>query len=327
MRVCFLILNHRPPEQLLRLLRAIRRQLPDAPLVVHHDRFHTSLDPDVLNPVGGAHLITSDFPVRWGDFSLIDCTWRSMSWIAENIDFDWLVLLSAQDYPIRPLAGLPEHLAGTGADALLTASPIDDLPSASQRRDMRRRYLYQYQAAVTPHAGPCHDGLWKTLRVSVAKPVDVINYVQPYFKIYKFPDAMPWRFGLRALVTPFTADGPCWFGSAWYCLARKAVAYLDQFVQQHPASIDYYRATIYPDESATATILNNAADIVVKPCTTHYAKWTNPRSGHPDILTARDLADLARSPAYFARKFDLRHDRDVLDRLDDLWNSLPEPTR
>ncbi len=328
MRVCFLILNHRPPEQLLRLLRAIRRQLPDAPIVVHHDQFYTNIDADMLRPVGGVHLITSDFPVRWGDFSLIDCTWRSMNWIQENIDFDWLILLSAQDYPIKPLADLPDYLAGIEADALLTASPIGELPSASQRRDMRRRYLYQYKAATrSSRARPGHDRLRKTVRSGAARPVDVLNYSQPFFKIYKFPDAMPWRLGLRARRAPFTPDRPCWFGSAWYCLSRKAVVYLNQFVLQDSAFIDYFRATIYPDESATATILNNSDEVVVKPCTTHFAKWTNPKSGHPDLLSTGDLADMARSSAYFGRKFDLRYDSDVLDRLDDLWSSVPEPRR
>ncbi len=325
MRVAFLILNHRAPEQMLRLLATLRRQLPDSPLVVHHDRFHTPLDADVLRPIGAVHLLTSDFPIRWGDFSLLDCTWRCMRWINENVEFDWLVLLSAQDYPIKPLSDLGSYLGGSGADALLTASPIRELVSSSQTRDMRRRYLYQYRLGTTsPLAPQGHDRLWRTLRHTVGMPVDVVNYVQPYFKIYKFPDAMPWRFGWRARENPFTREHPCWFGSAWYCLSRKAVVYVSSFLQRNPSHSDYYRKTIYPDESATATILQNSSEIIVKSATTHYTKWTQPKSGHPDILSICDLPDMEQSSAYFARKFDLGHDSDVLDRLDELSIARPE---
>ena len=319
MRIAFLILSHRAPEQLLRLLTTLRRQLPDSPLVVHHDKFRADLDAAALDLLGDVHVLTSDQPVTWGDFSLVDVCWRSMAWMALHIEFDWVIVLSAQDYPIKPLVGLADAIAQTGADALMSAAPINDLPNAVDRRNRRRRYLYQYcDARARWPVASVRGRLWANLRQCFALPADVFNNVQPYFQLYKLPDRMPWRLGRVSRSTPFTSDAPCWFGSVWYGLSRKAVDYLITFTQGNPQFAEYYRHTVCPDESATATVICNAPDLRVEQCALHYVRWTRPRSGHPDMLGIEDLADLLSAPGYFARKFDMTVDSAVLDKLDEV---------
>jgi len=319
MKIAFLIFNHRGPEQLLRLLATLRRQLPDSPLVVHHDKFRAELSASELEPLGNAHLLTSDKPIVWGDLSLVEACWRSLTWMTANIEFDWLVVLSAQDYPIKPLAGLGKYIAATGAGALVDATPIGELPTAGLRKITRRRFLYQYGPAreLWP-AARISERLWANLRQGTALFADVLNNSQQYFKIYRYPDRMPWRIGRRASSTPFSPDWPCWFGSVWFGLSAEAVRYINTFVQNNPEYVAYYERTICPDESVTATIICNAPGIHVEPTALHFVRWTRPQSGHPDILGIADLPELLASPAFFARKFDAAIDSDVLDRLDEL---------
>jgi hypothetical protein len=149
MRIAFLVLNHRGPDQLLRLLSTLRGQLADAPIVVHHDRFGQSVRQSDIEEVDNAHLLTSPRPLAWGDFSIVDACLRSMSWMRDELDFDWVFLLSGQDYPIKPLASLPHDIETLNADVLLRAVPISQVRTASGRRDKRRRYLYQYQPMPT----------------------------------------------------------------------------------------------------------------------------------------------------------------------------------
>ena len=124
-------MNHRDPGQLIRLAATLRLELPEAPIVVHNDEFHTYIAPSVLDPIGNVHLLTSDEPIWWADFGLVAAFWRSMAWMIEHIEFDWLILLSAQDYPIKPLAKLGDYLDATGADVLLRAST--DQPAQERR--------------------------------------------------------------------------------------------------------------------------------------------------------------------------------------------------
>jgi hypothetical protein len=319
MRIAFLILNHRAPPQLLRLLATLRRQLPEATIVVHHDRFRTDLDTSTLDPIGNAHLLTSEKPIMWGEFSVVEAYWRSMAWMIEHVEFDWVIMLSAQDYPIKSLATLGDYLAATCADVLLQAVPISELSKAADRRDKRHRYLYQYRPVRTNLQGyqPSSRLQCRLLR-STGPFLDVLNNVQPYFQIFKFTDRMPSRFGWRARSTPFTEKEPCMFGSLWKCLSYRAAEFVVTCARDRPDYVDYYRRTVIPGESATATLVCNTPGLRVDPHDLHYTRWTTPKTSHPDIFTIGDLAELVAAPQYFARKFDLAKDAEILDKLDEV---------
>lgn len=320
MRVAFLILSHREPSQLFRLLKALRLQLPDAPIVVHHDKFREPLSESDLKPFEDVHLILPDQLTAWGEFSVFAATWRSMTWLTENFEFDWLVLLSAQDYPIKPLAGFGDYLKGSGADAFIRAAPIT-AGDAARRRDMRRRYLYQYEPA-TPNLEKekLLGHLRYIIRRSSGRCIDIINILQPYFKLYRLPDPMPYRFGWRASSTPFSEHMPCWHGSPWFSISRRVADFAVSYLNTYPNYAEYYRRTIMPDESAMATLVCNNQELLVDHREFHYIRWSNANSGHPDIFTAKDLPELMEVPQYFARKFDISIDSLILDRLDEIRN-------
>lgn len=315
MRIAFLILNHRGPAQLLRLIKTLRRELPDSPIVVHHDEFRAELSHDLLDFDGNAFLLATGTPISWGDFGVVDAYWQCLSWMGENIEFDYVILLSGQDYPIRPLAPLAADLAAAGADILLDATPIDELDGKKDRVNRRRRYLYQYR----PAAGPARSfpaRCW--LRRHTGILIDVLNNVQPFFYVYKFSDRQPWWLGWRARHIPYTSAEPCWFGSMWLTLSRRAAEFVVDAVRSRPEYVEYCRRTAHPDESATATLVCNAPWVRIERRDLHYVRWTHSGTGHPDVFRTEDLPELLTAPGYFARKFDIATDPHILDELDDM---------
>jgi hypothetical protein len=46
------------------------------------------------------HVMTSDSPIIWGNIDLETVRGWVFRWTLENLDFDWLIMLSEQDYPI-----------------------------------------------------------------------------------------------------------------------------------------------------------------------------------------------------------------------------------
>jgi len=319
MKIAFLVLNHRPPAQLARLVSALRSQLPDSPVVVHHDVFGAEPPGSLLEPIGGVHLLISGRRAAWGDFSIVDIYCWSLTWMTEHLEFDWVILLSAQDYPIKPLAGLAECLTRNGADALLHAVPVTRLADAAARRDMRRRYLYQYRPPADPRGtGAAGVDLRRAVRLRAGRMLDAVNLLQPCFKIYRLPDGMAYRTGRRARRTPFGPGRPCWHGSMWFSLSRRAADYVLGYLSDQPEYVEYYRHTIIPDESMLATVLHNSRDLRVDDRDVHYTRWTHAKSGHPDTFGAGDLTELLAAPEYFARKFDIRTDALILDRLDEV---------
>jgi hypothetical protein len=316
MTVAFLVLNHRPPAQLLRLLTTLRRGDPAAPLVVHHDRFRSELAESEIETLGNVHLLLSDAPVVWGDFSVVKAYWRSLNWMLERMEFDWVVVLSAQDYPIKPLTELRETLSRSGVDAFIQATRINDLTDPEQHAEMRLRYLYQYRRIPLIPA-PANGGVLHRLGHRGQELFfDTANALQSHVHFYKLPDGLPRRVGIRARSTPFDATFPCWYGNMWSILSRRSVELLVTVTRSRPEYVAYYRRTIIPDESATHTIICNARELHIQPIDLHYARWTRGVSGHPDVFGVADLPELLASPSYFARKFDIAQDADVLDQLD-----------
>lgn len=316
MRIGFLVLNHRRPAQLVRLLSALRSQLPGSPIVVHHDVFHGELPGALVEPFGDTHLLTSGQRIFWGDSSITEvCCW-SLAWMREHLAFDWVVLLSAQDYPIKPLAGLADDLARNGADAVFRATPVSEVARAVERMDMRNRYLYHYRPARAGRRGARPHGAASVLRRGAGVLVFALNTVQPLVKLYRLPEGMPYRFGWRARWTPFDSGRPCWKGSTWFALSRGALDYVLTYLAGHPEYADHYRRTMVPDESMFATIVCNAPELRVANRDVTYTRWANWRSGHPDTFRAADLSELVTAPQYFARKFDLDTDARILDDLD-----------
>ncbi len=316
MKIAFLILNHRGPAQLVRLLTTLRSQLQDSPIVVHHDVFNNNeVSRALIESIDNVHLLTSENRVTWGDFSLVDvCSW-SLRWMRENIEFDWIVLLSAQDYPIKPLANLADDLAKNGTEAVIGTAPISQLP-LFKRMQLRRRYLYRYR--LTPAAQPkwfprrIQDVLHRITRVSIL----ALNNLQPLIKIYRL-DGSSYRIGWRASNTPFDRSWPCWYGSQWFALSRRALNYALDYMVDHPELANYYRGTLVPDESILATIINNAPNLRVANGEVTYTRWANSTISHPDIFQAEDFSVLAAAPQYFARKFDMDVDPNILDALDE----------
>lgn len=315
MKIAFLILNHRGPAQLIRLLTTLRSQLPDSPIVVHHDVFHNEIPSALIESIDNVHLLTSGNRVTWGDFSLVDvCSW-SLRWMRENIEFDWIMLLSAQDYPIKPLVNLADDLARNGTEAVIGTAPISQLP-LFKRMHMRRRYLYRYRPTSVGQpkwlSPRMQDLLYRIGGVSMP----VINNLQPLVKIYRL-DGSSYRIGWRASNTPFDRNWPCWYGSQWFALSRRALEYALDYMADHPEHVNYYRGTLVPDESMLATIINNAPNLRVTNGEVIHTRWANSTISHPDIFQMADFSVLAAAPQYFARKFDTDVDSGILDSLDE----------
>lgn len=319
MRVAYLVFNHRPIEQLMRFLNTLRGQQQDSPIIVHHNRFACDIDTRQIEKIDGVRVRTSDYPIAWGDFSIVDSYWNTLAWMRDNYSFDWTVLLSGQDYPVRPLSELESMLSATNADAFVEADRVDNWPNPRERRDREQRYLYQYRGL--PDLGiqrRLSREARSRLRQLAFLGATAVNRTQPVVQIYRFPALIPYRWGIRSSSTPFTTERPCWCGSVWNALNQKAVQTLLDYVDEHADYARFYRRTIIPDESATQTILCNHPELAVAPHNLHYTRWSNPRAGHPDVFGASDLSALIASERFFARKFDLNLDGQIFDLLDDV---------
>ncbi len=91
-----------------------------------------------------------------------------------------------------------------------------------------------------------------------------------------------------------------------------------EFVDSSPRFVKFFRHVQVPDEMFFQTVVHALPrSYEVRPNLT-YTRWTSSDRLSPDVLSRTDLPAAASSGAFFARKFDLRRDPDVLDGVREL---------
>ncbi len=302
MKVCYLIQTHKNPEQIYRLVKTIKKSSPRSFIVVSHDITSCSLDETPLKAFSDVKVILS----KGGraEFSLVQGYLNAVDWLlSRNIDFDWLVNLTGQDYPIQPLPQIEDFLAKTKYDVFLEYFEVFSNQSHWSMRESRTRYLYKYKQFA--------NRLTEWQR-KLLNPLKTINYLQPFFRV-NFAHNM--TLGVKAS-TPFNENFICYGGSFFCTLSKKCIQYLHNFCDLNPNVVDYYRSVYVPEESFIQTVLINSQLFSLCNDCKRYFDFSGSRHGHPIILTANNFSLLLESHTHFARKFDISQDSRILDLLD-----------
>ena len=125
-----------------------------------------------------------------------------------------------------------------------------------------------------------------------------------------------------------------WGGSQWWILPKEVINYVVKKRQDDAALFREFSRTWTPDETFFQTMTMNSplAHMVLKPadfldyndlrCMT-YSNFITPTKsfrGHPHIINVEDFDRIMQKKQLFARKFDMRVDSVVMDRIDEMIN-------
>ena len=308
-KFAYLIVSHTNPAQVLRLARAIKRGSPSAHVVVHHDNSKSRLD---LPADSSVHLLPDPVSVEWGGFSLVEMFLHSTAWMQEHLDFDWLVVVSGQDYPLQHLAAFEARLAASGKDGFLEYFPALG-PAPWPNGTGKRRYYYRY---IKLPSFPYYYLVPRALKDALARLKIWFCGSQSFVSMQTSPRGLGTKLGLRRITTPFRDGFVCYGGADWVNLNRKSIQTIHRFVEANPEIVSYYRRTFIPSESFVQTILVNDRQMRVANDACRYIIWEQSASASPAVLRTGDLESMLASGQPFARKFDLAIDADVLDLLD-----------
>jgi hypothetical protein len=303
MRICYFIQNHLAPPQVRRLVGVLRRSQAEAFLLVCHDGFAGHCTADELRRVLDVDVIETSEPARRGYFSLVQPYFDAVEWLADReIDYDWLVYLSAQDYPTQPLREFESLLATSDCDGYLRFWNACDRENPwGRRRQGMVRYYYQYIDAPRWAAPALRQLRWT-------------NRLQSLMHIHLVYGP---RVGLRGRQPPFGRALTCYAGTQWTTLRRACAEAIAERARSQCDLMQWFRRTICPDEAVVQTLLLNSGRFRFHNGDLRYADFTGSKTGRPRTLTVQDLPTLLGSSHYFARKFDPDCDARVLDLLDE----------
>lgn len=277
MKIAHLILAHKAPAQLGRLLRALAH--PQAQCFVHLDRKADYQEFAELAQLPNVQFLRTRLDVRWGGYSLTQAALEGMREVLQLPGaFDVLNVLSGEDYPIKPLGAIQAYFEQHAGHSFV-----------------------EYEAAGSPW--------WQ------ANEGRVTHYHLTEFSFpgrYAVEKVLNRVLPRRQPPLPLYGGNM----GGWYALSREAATYLLHFLDTHPALPRFARYSWGSDEFVVQSVLLNSplAGTVVNN-NLRYIDWSAGGSS-PKVLTQADLPALLASPRLFARKFDAARDAAVLDALD-----------
>ena len=266
--VAYLVLSYTHPELVRRLVARLQTGL----VAVHHDDRRSKLgEIDALR--------IPPTPIEWGHGSQLAAILRCLRALREH-KWDWLVLLSGQDYPVRPVKQIEAELLAAPFDAFIRFKPV---PPRRMRRggvdEFARRYTYRWRPGPT----------------ALAK-------LDPLVQVRALPCG-------RYVGFPARPPLPVFHGSDWFSLSRRAV---DTVLSAPPAIVDHFLHTVIPTEAFVHTVLANS-ELRLANDHRRYAVFDPPTAPSPRVFGLDDVDAVLASGADFARKFD---DQRVLDAID-----------
>lgn len=281
MKLAYIILSHQLPNQVVRLIGALKDRGDG--FFVHIDKraepqmhrtLHQRFDSDP-----SVRFITPH-ACYWGSFGIVEATLEAIrALLASESHFDRVLLLSGQDYPIKPRRYIKAFLERQDDQEFIESFPLGSPNKWSE------------------HSGPYKD-LNRILHWH-------INFRSRFLHI-------PIRRSLPGRLKPHG-------GSQWWCLSRSCIEYVHDFIRDNPRVLEYFRHSFIPDELFFQTLVSNSpfADHVTGSSLT-YEDWEAAAPPYPAVLDGSYLSVLSASHKLFARKFDESKDAVVLERIDQL---------
>ena len=274
MKIAFLIMAHGDWLHLNRLLTA----LDDEKHV-----FYVHIDKKVPKPSlcsTKAKLVFLDnINVWWGGWS-VQAAVNILLKTAAKKGFDYYVLLSGTDYPIRPMSHLYKRLKEGGEYIELQRG------FSPKKPESRIRYYY-------------FDGgnRWnkKSLKTLLYFALEILQQKIKFIRKKKYP-----------------FETAC-FGSMWWALSHDCVEHILQFMQNNPDFVSFFKTSWCPDESFIHTIIGNSAFFPLCKGSLTYADWSEKRSspaminhGHVKhfVEIMNNDHNFKEHGPFFARKFD-----------------------
>ncbi len=312
MKIAYIILAHKNPDQIKRLV--LRLNTEGTSFFIHIDKksnnkIYENIVDD-LSPLSNVYFLKR-FKIFWGDFSIVKATIEGIKEIFKtNTSFDWLILLSGQDYPLKSNSKIQETLLLNEGKLFISHCNYPIKPGANEAiTDTERIDYYHFNICNMRLVFP------GKLAANTANKYRLKKYI--LLRLFSFMwSCFVFLFPIkRKFIEGFTP----YIGSQFWCLPKESVEYIHKFIQQNSAFVNFFNYVDIADEIFFQTILLNSKfkERVVNN-NLFYIDWENPNPRYPRVFIKSDFEKLVSSSTskLFARKFDMTRDTNILDMID-----------
>jgi len=280
MKVAHLIMAYKSPSQLKMLVDQLWH--PDSRIFIHLDKKVAMKQFSFIATEGKATFISDRRICNWGGFSFVHAITGSIKEIlATKQNYDFINLMSGQDYPIKPISQFHAFLSTNLGKSFVSFEKDSD-------SDWWKHAVTRYQ-----HYHFTDYNIRGRYRVQ-----SLVNRLAPK---RQFP------LNLKL------------YGSAvssWWTMNTDCARYITEFLDNNPKLLKFMKLTWAADEFLYATIIMNSPfkDTVINNNLRHI-EWLEGKP-NPKILLESDFSALTCSSNFFARKFDINQDSTIITMLD-----------
>ena len=280
MRIANVIIFHKDPGAIERLIKSL--QHPNFDFYLHLDKKVDMQPFAYLSTLPNTQFITKRKDVSWAGFSQLEALVSSLEQIfTGNEPYDFINLLSGQDYPIKPVNEIYDILSDNiGKSFMITETPPTPWWDEAIFR-ITKYHLTEYSFRGKHRL----ESVLSTLLPKREFPLPLQLYGGPY--------------------------------AAYWILSMDAARYIYSILSRKDSLWRFFKHTWAPDEFLIHTFLMNSPfkETVVNE-SYHYIDRSL-GGARPKILTSADFNLLERSNKMFARKFDREVDARILDMIDE----------
>jgi len=315
MDIVYLILFHKGPDQLFRLIDSLKG--PSVFFVIHVCRNFKEFDQLKERAEFYDNL---KFCERergsWASYGVVKATLNGLQTaVSETDEFGHLVLLSAQDYPLKCNRAILDFFRAHRGKSFISAAPCEPEGLSNQQK-----YLDPVKGYWTDRDG---GNRYKFFRLKLFRNTYLRLHSEPSKKTDLKSRV---RFLVRHWVVKLLGERQFfpglepYFGAQWCVLTRQHCKFvLEEYPKEH-AFHRYMKKVYCPDEMFFHTILYNSTHRPqVNNRRLHYYRWEEPT--HPLVLGSKDLDEIREANAngdyLFVRKLDMSRDPKVFDLIDE----------
>ena len=280
MRIACIIMAHKEPGQIEQFLKRFAGHPFD--FFIHLDKKINSKPFEYLGEMPQVYFIKKRTEVRWASYNFLAALFQSISEVlACGIEYEFISVMSGQDYPIKPVSSIYHHLEKNPGRNFICYEENTEWWAHAITRIIKYHFT--------------NFGFRGRYRLQF-----LLNRLLP---ARKFP--LPYKLygGPRAMCMTLSAE---------------CARYIVTFMQTHKELRRFMQYTWGPDEILIPTlIMNSAFKETVINNNFYFIDWTEGGS-NPKILKLEDFDSLLHSDKLLARKFDVQVDPKILTRIDEV---------
>lgn len=276
MKIAHLILTHKNPAQLFRLISTLNHLNFD--FYIHLDKKSDFSHFDIFSEFNNVIFIKKRVDIQWAGYGTIQATLNGFDEIlSQKKEYEFINVISGQDFPIKSPDYINNFLISNTTSEFISCESVQN----EWKEAIPRIYKY-------------HLINWK-----IPGKYKIEKIVNSIFPKRKFP--LNYEIVGRA---------------NWFTITPKAANYVILFLNNHHKIIRYFKYCWGADEFIFSTILYNSEFKQKIRSNLVYVDWTGQNEGHPRILNNADYPNLMNSEKLFARKFDISENIEIIDLLE-----------